>query len=344
MAVYRVIMNYCPHGSLHEIIPNQVLVNKKPKNNGEAYGDFLDVPEPALWKWLEDMTKALQLMEEGVDPSDEIASVVGQRTIVHRDIKPANLFFDLPSGKDGDWPSYPIATLGDFGKLSPIINALLPLTSSAGIAFYTHDDDPENPFAYNYWEGSNSYKPVELETFVHSGSKQPRNMGRLGSPTNVWGIGASFIRVMNRDSHPVGPYYLKPDDTMPTFNDNAVAVYSSQLRELLTRCVQFMPNRRITPAEVLKAIASVTSGDGSETDLSQGMRTRAPTGQEANLKWPIWIREHYKIGFAADEWEAQVKQEETARDEADKQRKKEAAAAAKKKPKPKPKPKKNGKK
>ena len=115
-------MNYCPLGSLHTIIPDPVLLKKKPKNNGQAYGDSMDIPEPALWKWLEDMAKACQLMDEGVDPSDKIVADVGKRTIVHRDVKPPNMFFDLPSSEKGNWPSYPIATLGDFGKSAPLID------------------------------------------------------------------------------------------------------------------------------------------------------------------------------------------------------------------------------
>lgn len=103
--------------------PQQRPAAKKGKKTNnrplDMYDDGREVPEPLVWKWFEDLAKACVLMEKGKDlPSDATSRLSGQHTIVHRDIKPPNIFLDLPSTEDGEWPGYPVATLGDFGKSS----------------------------------------------------------------------------------------------------------------------------------------------------------------------------------------------------------------------------------
>lgn len=115
-------MNYCPAGSLHDAIPatpEPPAAKKGRKGKAQSqgvYNDRSDVPEPLLWKWFEDLAKSCLLLEQGKDHTDDLTDRrSGHHVIVHRDIKPANLFLDRPSGNHGDWPDYPIATLGDFG-------------------------------------------------------------------------------------------------------------------------------------------------------------------------------------------------------------------------------------
>jgi serine/threonine protein kinase len=82
-----------------------------------------DLPAPKKGK------KAQKQPLEIYDPTGRLS---GHHVIVHRDIKPANIFLDLPSNVDGDWPDYPVATLGDFGKYSIVSAYRLyhPLTAS----------------------------------------------------------------------------------------------------------------------------------------------------------------------------------------------------------------------
>lgn len=118
-------MNYCPFGSMHSANPAtpERLGPRKGKKTKDKpldiYNDGLEVPESLVWKWFEDLAKACVLMEKGKDfPSDSVSRQSGQHTIVHRDIKPDNIFLEPPSKVDGDWPEYPVAILGDFGKYS----------------------------------------------------------------------------------------------------------------------------------------------------------------------------------------------------------------------------------
>ena len=110
-------MTYCPAGALHDAIP--AVEEFRPKNASQIEVDGFDVPESLCWKWFEDLAKACELLETGMDfgdpPKDPLDDRRGQNLIVHRDIKPMNVFLDLPSGKDNHWPAYPVATLGDFG-------------------------------------------------------------------------------------------------------------------------------------------------------------------------------------------------------------------------------------
>ena len=115
-------MNYCPFGSMHganPATPEILNLRKGRKIKDEIYNDGREIPEPLVWKWFEDLAKACVLMERGKDlPSGSFSRLSGNHTIVHRDIKPANIFIDLASDKDDDWPEYPVAVVGDFGKYS----------------------------------------------------------------------------------------------------------------------------------------------------------------------------------------------------------------------------------
>jgi serine/threonine protein kinase len=109
---------------MHDAMPAvEVVQNMKRKHVDVKIGppdiidDGYDIPEPLLWKWFEDLAKACRLMDEEQDLSNDPKDPrPGLSAIVHRDIKPSNVFLDLPSGVGGDWPSYPIATMGDFGE------------------------------------------------------------------------------------------------------------------------------------------------------------------------------------------------------------------------------------
>lgn len=118
-------MNYCPFGSMHKANPGAQerpaprKTKKTTEKAPEIYDDGREVPEPLLWKRFEDLAKACILMENGkVLQSDPSSRLSGQHVIVHRDIKPPNIFLDTPSQEYGDWPEYPVATLGDFGEYS----------------------------------------------------------------------------------------------------------------------------------------------------------------------------------------------------------------------------------
>lgn len=97
MRMYRVYMEYCPHGDLEELIERCIA-------RGEP------IPERQLCAIFEALISALCLLCSGCLPGTEKD---GHRTILHRNIKPANIF--LGACHKEFWQGIPTAKLGDFG-------------------------------------------------------------------------------------------------------------------------------------------------------------------------------------------------------------------------------------
>lgn len=67
----------------------------------------------------------------------------------------------------------------------------------------------------------------------------------LTERTTIWAVGATMIYMMNR-KNPDAPIESAPKyrtnalaDMEPQLNENAVAVYSQELRELLRQCTRY---------------------------------------------------------------------------------------------------------
>jgi serine/threonine protein kinase len=114
---YRMYIGYHPRGDLGQFTKKKSFYNHRER-----------IPEPALWKWFEDLTEASLLLSTGAEPEADAKD--GWKKIVHCDLKPANVFLDNPDEKR--WRSYPQAVVGDFG-----------------LAVFTDENDPFNPTWYN---------------------------------------------------------------------------------------------------------------------------------------------------------------------------------------------------
>jgi hypothetical protein len=188
-----------------------------------------------------------------------------------------------------------------------------------GSAIYTNADDIHNPMVYNYWQGTEGFRPLELATVSDATTKRYTNFGKLGSATNIWTIGQSILVMMNREAEPkTNPY--DPALMIPTPNANAQHIYSNELRDLVSACVRYRPEERITTQDVLDAISQHTAGDlagEGDQDLGGGMRAGQPTSEALETPYVYLFpkREHYRLGMTFEDGE-RLQVEETRRDEA----------------------------
>ena len=189
--------------------------------------------------------------------------------------------------------------------------------------------------SYNYCEGTPGFRPLELCSMSDPDTKRYKPMGKLGSATNIWSLGASLISICNREPDPKTDFY-SPEMAIPTFNDNAQHFYSQQLRDLLSACVKYRGDDRIGAQDLLDSISRLTAGTEAASDaadLANGMRAGESIVEGAAE--PVWqssIKERYRLAMTYAEGEAaRVAEEEADADKAkeEKERRKQEAADAK---------------
>ena len=257
------------------------------------------IPEPVLWKWLEDLTEASLLMSTGAAPQS--AGVDGWKKIVHCDFKPSNVFLDNPDAEL--WRSYPQAIVGDFG-----------------LAIFTDENDPFNPSWYNAVNtGTPGYKPPEQVAMVDSNSGRIADMGKFGDASNVWGIGATIMRLMNRERDAAQPRYAEDvrGQMEPQLHESARDFYSKYLCDLVVGCVQFRTYYRTNLLELWSKITRYTHRtnatyesaiDGDDEDeveaLKRNIRKQkygddGDDGDDSNNEnHLVYAQEKYRIGMA----------------------------------------------
>jgi serine/threonine protein kinase len=202
-----------------------------------------------------------------------------------------------------------------------------------GSACYTDENDEHNPMSYNYCEGTPGFRPLELCSMSDPDTKRYKPMGKLGSATNIWSLGASLISICNRESAPTTDFYSL-ENSIPTFNANAQQAYSQELRDLLDECVRYRGEHRIGPQDLLDSIsrhtAGTEAGDG-DTDRAGGMRWY--TSADDRPSWRLPVKERYRLHMSHDAGEAERVAEEQEDADEDKEQmarqKKKVADAAK---------------
>lgn len=165
------------------------------------------------------------------------------------------------------------------------------------------------------------------------------NMGKLGSATNIWGIGASIMSLINRDHSPDIDYRF-PEKSVPRFTVNAQHYYSNELRGLLLKCVEYLPANRIGAQDLLDQISKYTAGKGADEedhDFALGMRAGQPTTTKVQTAWDPPVKEYYERMSTVEagdkfreEQEKKHKAEDQRKRDEYKKKKKEADAVARK--------------
>ncbi|KAK3724846.1 hypothetical protein LTR37_000894 [Vermiconidia calcicola] len=294
---YRIYMEFCGRGSLNDLLGENYVREEKRAKSGrgkkkvaaqEEAGPF--VPEPAVWAIFDALVDATCLMAFGDSKSDaRIAEQEGTdsstwRPIVHRDLKTENIYLADPHP---DWfPQYPVAKIGDFG-----------------IAIMTDEGDVMNPHAYNDEEGTQSWMPPEMLPFVDGVTKDIKPVGRLLDWTNVWGIGAIILRVMN--GHPESIVNPGPGQGMakgPTYKDgtgepqleaDARDHYSWQLCDLVEQCVRFTPSDRIGVRELRRQLREHVN----DAALTQGQQVLDADEEIDEALVLMGEEDRYKVGM-----------------------------------------------
>ena len=259
-------MAFCPYKSLH------FLLQDRDDDEEKRYHTETLIPEPALWSIFNDLVDACLLLQYGDVDGDE--PVEGWAPIVHRDIKLDNVWLDSRNAKRR-FPSYPTARLGDFG-----------------MAVMTDENDPNNPMAFNDGDGAHVWRAPEQLLFLDQQSLQPLPV-KLGEKTNVWGIGAVMIRLMNHDADPMQPNF---EDGKPYNLALEHRIRSDALEELVLECGRYNPAERPCLRVVKDRILENTTTDGVH-DKADGMRDYIHDRGDANLTLHF-PRDGYKIGMA----------------------------------------------
>ncbi|KAK3708754.1 hypothetical protein LTR37_011275 [Vermiconidia calcicola] len=258
---YRIYMGFCPHKSLYDIVRQRDGSNMM---DLLPYHEKIPIPEPAIWAFFNDLVDAFLVLQYGaVEEEDAKAR---WRPIVHRDVKLDNVFLDTPGI---EFPSYPTARLGDFG-----------------LAVVTDETDANNPVAFNDGTGTRGWRAPEQCLHFSKDTLLPRQAWqgeKLGEKTNVWGIGAILIRLMNRDPIPDGPSWKNGEPAEPALKASSDVIYSEQLREHAQNCVQYDPELRPSLRELKEIIMNLTT-PGGEQDLAKRMRTAKHNDNDAALK------------------------------------------------------------
>lgn len=126
----------------------------------------------------------------------------------------------------------------------------------------------------------------------------------MTSGTNVWGIGCTLIRLINRaENGRDNPTYASRFEIHVIIHPNARKAYSQELIQTLESCVRFKSTDRISAQELLgvcQRYTGLSTNDG-EIDLANGMRTRRVDPDDPNdldLNWLLFPSASYRLGFS----------------------------------------------
>lgn len=275
--IHRIFMEFCPRGDAESLILPENLYRKHARFdkaniavNVKEQGVF--IPEPLLWFFFETLTKAALLMERGELNAQGPAP---WDLIVHRDMKLENIFFG--SNTSGICRGNPEPKLGDFGiAIIAPSKAIPPKKDQDGNKVERQPQDIEEM-------GTVGNKPPEqYEKYMEkaTSTKANQRFEPFSTLTNMWGVGINMYSLVACKHgltahftalHAAKSWRLQESDwDVPEFDASARAHYSDELLDLIRECLEYDPNNRPSPDDVMRTIRQATAP--GKNDKSKGMR------------------------------------------------------------------------
>jgi len=139
-----------------------------------------------------------------------------------------------------------------------------------------------------------------MESFLDRARGHPAPVGRLGSATNVWGIGTIVTALMSKAPNCTDADFDNGVVKQPLITEQARERYSRQLVETVEICTRYWADERMGLRELRREITKHTTGQNQAEDLAQGMRSRPCNDGHANSILDA-TKEAYRLGESLPE-------------------------------------------
>lgn len=143
----------------------------------------------------------------------------------------------------------------------------------------------------------------EMLSFLDSETGERVDAFRLLDWTNVWGIGMIMLAIVNGQDLVHQLTYLPGTQLEPQVTTAALVRYSAQLCHLVTRCLCWEPQKRISSTQLWAAIRTLDLSNDRPGYHAYIKAARAGHQEISpyDLDYP---QDEYRLGLARDSWDA----------------------------------------
>ncbi|CZT46771.1 uncharacterized protein RSE6_07259 [Rhynchosporium secalis] len=271
-AVRRLIMEYCPQGSLQRLLNYRI-------------GRRLPFPELTLWRIFECLIDGLAVMEFDGEITTSAGVLVppaafnpADNMVVHFDLKPPNIFGINRTNAGGTHPFTPIWKLGDFGLAQDLSRDKHNVSVASGGLGWTGPALYSQLHSEMRRHGTKGYFPPEQFSprWHYRDYRDSTVCGKYGPWSNIWSIAAVMYQLACLDEGTPEPYWpfnpaaLPGGQAFPIRGAPALGItygtklritpYSAALKDFIHECLYEEPANRPTiltlKAHVLAGIAA----------------------------------------------------------------------------------------
>ncbi|KAL2060035.1 hypothetical protein VTL71DRAFT_9857 [Oculimacula yallundae] len=271
--INRLIMEYCPHGSLEELLERREARN-------------FPFKELTLWRIFECLVDGCSVLTYGEELKIDglgrilVPTPAPQDVVVHLDMKPDNIFADLTNMAHAGLPIYKI---GDFGFAETFDSNPNNVAPSD---IFAEDFDRRLSGTARFYAPEQFTRRWDFNDFMTSPSPV---CGKYGTATNVWGIGVIMMVCYNK--LPPKPHRPFTYTTAAGASFTAYGTefnrqrYSPRLKDLIYRCLAEDPSVRPGLPElktIIRDNVALEQASGSEIDNWYDMEVPDPATYRAD--------------------------------------------------------------